>query len=147
MWIDDKTWNQLFELVPRVTAEAMILDEKREVVLVKRDVEPERGKWHIPGGYVRLNEKVKDTVRRRAKEETGLTVEIVDFFKVYDWAEDTRFYYPKGHIVAIAYLCKPLKGKLKKDARFFSYLTKPKIMGFGHEEYLEDLHGAGFLRT
>ena len=70
MWIDDKTWNQLFELVPRVTAEAMILDEKREVVLVKRDVEPERGKWHIPGGYVRLNEKVKDTVRRRAKEET-----------------------------------------------------------------------------
>jgi len=146
MSIDDDTWNRLFKLVPRVTVDAMILNEKGEIVLVKRDVAPERGKWHFPGGYVRLNEKVCDAVRRKAEEETGLTVEVVDFFKVYDSAEGNRFFHPLGHIIALAYLCKSFWGEMKKNVKFFSYSSKPKTIGFGHEDYLDDLHSAGFLR-
>jgi len=146
MWIDDKTWNQLFGLVPRVTVEAMIFNKKGEVLLVERDMEPEKGKWHFPGAYVRLNEKVRDAVKRAAREEVGLTVDIVDFFKIYDYAENSRLHHPKGHIIAISYICKSLQGELKRNARFFSYSSKPKIMGFGHEAYLEDLRLEGFLK-
>lgn len=145
MWIDDKTWNQLFRLVPRVTVEVIILNKKREVLLVKRDVEPEKGKWHFPGSYVRLNEKIRDTVKRTTEEETGLSIDTADFFKVYDYAEDSRLYHPKGHIIAIAYLCKASQGKLRSNAKFFSLSDKPKVMGFGHKAYLEDLHCAGLF--
>jgi len=140
MWIDDKTWIELFKLVPRVTVEAMILNEKGEVLLVKRDVEPYKGKWHFPGGYVRVHEKLEDAVKRKAKEETGLTVEVVDFFRVYDYADNSRLHHPQGRIISIAYLCKPLQGKLKNNVNFFSFSNSPKKLGFGQEVYLEDLH-------
>jgi len=62
---------------PIVGAGALIVHGKK-LVLVKRGVQPGKGKWSIPGGAVELGENVRDAVRREVKEETGLDIEMVE---------------------------------------------------------------------
>src|SRR6185295_1862466 len=44
------------------------------VVLLKRSIEPSRGKWVFPGGFVDRGEPVPDAAVRETFEEVGLRV-------------------------------------------------------------------------
>ncbi len=52
----------------------LIKDEK--ILLLKRNVEPFRGFWHVIGGHVEENETLAAALRREFKEETDLDVHI-----------------------------------------------------------------------
>ena len=58
---------------PKVGVGVLVVKEKK-VLLVRRAVDPERGKWSIPAGYLDRGEDPKATAVREAKEETGLDV-------------------------------------------------------------------------
>jgi 8-oxo-dGTP diphosphatase len=47
-------------------------DAALEVLLIKRGIPPFKGKWALPGGFVRLDETVDAAARRELSEETGL---------------------------------------------------------------------------
>jgi ADP-ribose pyrophosphatase YjhB (NUDIX family) len=58
-----------------------VLVKNGKILLLKRNVEPFKGCWHVVGGHVEENESLKATVKREFKEETGLDVmvgEIID---------------------------------------------------------------------
>ncbi|SJM66072.1 NUDIX domain-containing protein [Gulosibacter sp. 10] len=57
-------------------ASAIILDDRRRVLLVLRGHEPERGRWSVPGGRCEPGETFAEAAAREALEETGLHVEI-----------------------------------------------------------------------
>jgi len=59
------------------TSIALIKDKK--ILLAKRAVEPEKGKWDILGGFVEPGESVETGVIREMKEETGLEVKIDEY--------------------------------------------------------------------
>lgn len=54
-----------------------------KVLLVRRAMEPELGKWSIPAGYLDRGEDPKETAVREAQEETGLKVVIEGLVDVY----------------------------------------------------------------
>ncbi|MFQ5435657.1 MAG: NUDIX domain-containing protein [Anaerolineae bacterium] len=54
-----------------------------KVLLVRRRMKPERGKWSIPAGFLDYGEDPQVTAVREALEETGLTVEIEGVVDVY----------------------------------------------------------------
>ncbi len=56
---------------PIIGVGAVIVEGGR-VLLVRRDTEPLRGEWSVPGGMLELGEKLRDGVRREALEETGV---------------------------------------------------------------------------
>ena len=56
---------------PKV-ATAMILVRGERVLMVRRDTEPGRGLWSLPGGYVDRGEVVEEASVREVWEETGL---------------------------------------------------------------------------
>jgi 8-oxo-dGTP diphosphatase len=58
-----------------------ILDGK--VLLAKRAQDPFKGSIDIIGGFLHDGEKPEDGARREAKEETGLTIEIVELLGIY----------------------------------------------------------------
>ena len=69
-------------LDPKVAAVALVVDGDG-LVMVKRGVEPQYGKWAFPSGYVDRGEVVEAAAVREVKEETGLDVALDRLIGVY----------------------------------------------------------------
>jgi len=61
------------------TVGALCEDEQGRLMLVRRAVEPQKGKWDTPGGFLEEGERPLDGLRRELLEETGLDVEPGEF--------------------------------------------------------------------
>ncbi len=113
----------------------VVIKAEEGIVLSKREIEPDRGKWHIPGGTVLFGEKVGDAAKRVALEETGLTIDITDSIGILEYGEIANH----GHAISIVYLARPVKGKLRgssqgRTVRYFK--NAPKNMIKLHRELL-----------
>jgi ADP-ribose pyrophosphatase YjhB (NUDIX family) len=62
------------------TVGALCEDELGRLMLVRRAIEPRKGKWDTPGGFLDEGEAPLDGLRRELREETGLEVEPDEFF-------------------------------------------------------------------
>lgn len=62
---------------------AVIIRKNREILLVKRKVNPQKGKWCLPGGYVEIGETPEQCCLRELKEETNLEGGIERLVGVY----------------------------------------------------------------
>jgi mutator protein MutT len=119
-----------------ISVDALVVRDN-EILLIKRGVEPDKGKWGTPGGYVGWDESAEEAVVRELKEETGLVAESVEFLTVSSS--------PKRHpqqVITIAYRVKvgqsnPQKGDDADDVRWFPLDAVPKPLAFDHEHAIE----------
>ena len=58
-----------------------ILERDGRVLLARRALEPRRGHWDLPGGFLDETEEPLDGLRREFREETGLDVEPVELLR------------------------------------------------------------------
>jgi len=66
-----------------VSAAAIVLNEKREILLIKG---PLRG-WEMPGGQVEEGESLAQAAVRETKEESGVDIEIIRFCGIFQNVE------------------------------------------------------------
>jgi 8-oxo-dGTP diphosphatase len=87
-----------------VTVDVIVLtidDGKLKVLLVERGEEPYKGRWAIPGGFVREHESLQDAAERELFEETAIDVAShLEQFHAY--GEPDRD--PRLRVVTVAYL-------------------------------------------
>lgn len=57
---------------PLPVAASIVLNQRREVLLVKRRNEPHKGQWCLPMGFAEMHETIADAAARELKEETGV---------------------------------------------------------------------------
>ena len=129
--LSEEDFHRIYQKVPRVTVDIAIKD-KRGVLLIKRSIKPDIGKWHLPGGTVGYKEKLVDAVKREAREESGLQIRIKKFLGMVElmkWKEPGY-----GHIIDFVFLAEPIRGKLKgnvkkagKILKFFKKLPENMI--------------------
>ena len=62
----------------------VIVFREKEVLLVKRNKDPNRGYWSIPGGKQMLGETVEEAAQRELVEETGIKVDSLLLVDVVD---------------------------------------------------------------
>lgn len=72
--LTQQEFDSIYAKVPRLTVEIIIKNDKGGVYLTKRNIEPCKGLWHLPGGTVRFGEPLTDAVKRIAKRELGIAV-------------------------------------------------------------------------
>ena len=96
---------------PLVGVGALILRRGR-ILLAQRGKEPLKGWWSLPGGALELGESLEDAVRREVLEETGLEVECVKLFEVFERIMRDAEGAPEYHWILIDYLCRVTGGKL-----------------------------------
>jgi ADP-ribose pyrophosphatase YjhB (NUDIX family) len=76
----------VFYLNPKVVA-ATIPEQDGRVLLTRRSIQPGRGLWTFPGGFVDFGESVTDAAIRETLEETGLGVELTGLHNVFTYAD------------------------------------------------------------
>lgn len=73
-------------LNPQVVAGAVPCD-RGKILLLRRGIEPARGAWTFPAGFVELGETVAEAAVRETKEETGVEIEVRGLLGVYSYSE------------------------------------------------------------
>lgn len=88
---------------PSVTTDCVIFgfdgQEGLKVLLVERGIEPFKGKWAFPGGFLRIDESAEQGALRELREETGLTGAYIKQFHTF--SEPDRD--PRERVITIAY--------------------------------------------
>jgi ADP-ribose pyrophosphatase YjhB (NUDIX family) len=61
----------------------IIENENGEILLTKRKIEPGKGSWDIPGGFIQPNETLEEGAKRELREELGIEIEIDKYIGTY----------------------------------------------------------------
>jgi len=93
----------IFYQDPKLVA-CTIVEIDNKIVLLKRGVEPEKGKWVMPGGYVDRGEEVEAAAVRETSEECGIQVRIKKLMGIYS--------YPEQIEAVVVYVSEHLSGEL-----------------------------------
>jgi ADP-ribose pyrophosphatase YjhB (NUDIX family) len=111
---------------PKVGVGVAVVEDGR-LLLVRRSVDPGRGKWSLPAGFVDQGEDPQATAAREALEETGLVVAVGRVLDVFFNPPDGG-----GASIFILYQAERLDGELQAgddadDARFFALDQLPDL--------------------
>jgi 8-oxo-dGTP diphosphatase len=90
-----------------------IIFEGDAVLLVERAGEPLKGWWSIPGGLVETGETLEAATQREVREETGLLVEVVSRFDLFERIMRDAEGRAEYHYVLVDYICRVTGGALQ----------------------------------
>ncbi|OAI57355.1 NUDIX hydrolase [Verrucomicrobiaceae bacterium SCGC AG-212-N21] len=110
-----------------------------QVLLIRRGLEPFKGKWALPGGFVRVEETLDEAARRELEEETGLKNVFLE--QLYSFGAVKRD--PRERVVSVAYyaLVKSTDHVTAAstdaaDAQWF-VVSKQPALAFDHADILD----------
>jgi 8-oxo-dGTP diphosphatase len=75
--------NREFPEWPLVGVGGVVIEQNR-ALLVRRARQPALGEWTIPGGLLEVGETLSAAVERELREETGLTVRVVELIEALE---------------------------------------------------------------
>jgi len=70
--------------VPAIGVGSIVFNDKRQVLMIRRNQPPAMGLWSVPGGKLEAGESLADACQREVKEETGLDVEVSNIVAVVE---------------------------------------------------------------
>lgn len=113
---------------PKVGVGVLVIHQGR-ILLVKRGMMPEKGKWSIPAGFLDYGEDPQRTAEREVLEETNLQVKIYELVDIY---HNRQAITNGGASLFILYRADLLGGNLKagddaSEAGFFEPDDLPEL--------------------
>ncbi|MBP5676662.1 MAG: NUDIX hydrolase [Bacteroidales bacterium] len=132
-------WQYKYEHMA-VTTDCVIFayeDRTLKVLLVRRGLEPYKGDWAFPGGFLKTSETAREGALRELKEETTLETSAIRELGVFSDVDRD----PRERVITIAYyaLIKPSEvvgGDDAEEARWFPVSELPTL-AFDHRKIFE----------
>ena len=126
---------------PAVTADCVVItkEEQPKVLLIQRGIDPYKGCWAFPGGFMNMDETTEQCAIRELEEETGLRVSDVHQIGAYSKVDRD----PRGRTITVAYLAiidEPVQVTGQDDAanaEWFPLSALPEL-AFDHAEIMRD---------
>jgi len=128
---------------PAVAVDALVFTiqgDQLQVALIQRGIEPFKGCWALPGGFVRPGEALEEAVKRELQEEVG--ADGVYLEQLYTFGDPERD--PRGRVISVAYFALVAADNLRDlkastdavDARWFPLHDLPTL-AFDHRRILD----------
>ena len=124
---------------PSVTADCVIFGfdgVSIKMLLIQRGIEPFKGKWAFPGGFMKIDETAEECAKRELEEETGLkNASIEQFYTFSDVNRD-----PRERVITVAHYALVRLSDIKggddaASARWFAMDEVPSL-AFDHDRIL-----------
>lgn len=117
---------------PAVAVNAIVEDNNR-ILLVRRQIDPFKNMWSLPGGFVEHDETAEDALVREVEEESGLRIKVKHILNSY--SDPLRS--PEKRVIAICYVAYVIRGSLRpsnesSEVRFFTRQQLPSELAFDH---------------
>ncbi len=124
---------------PAVTADCVIFGfdgVSIKVLLIQRAIDPYKGKWALPGGFMNIDESAEECARRELEEETGLrTASVEQFYTFTDVMRD-----PRERVITVAHYALVRLAEVKggDDAAKAQWFVQSEIpsLAFDHDRIL-----------
>ncbi len=126
---------------PAVTTDIVIFtvrDAKLNLLLIKRGMDPFKGSWALPGGFVRMEESLDECAKRELEEEAGLSGVYLE--QLYTFGKPDRD--PRERVISVAYYTLTPSENMElsagtdaEEAQWFPVEKLPEL-GFDHQEII-----------
>jgi 8-oxo-dGTP diphosphatase len=127
---------------PALTVDCVVFgfdDGALKILLIRRGLEPFKGRWALPGGFVRVEEEIDAAARRELAEEAGVSGVYLE--QLYTFGGLHRD--PRERVVSVAYYAlvrqedmSPAAATDADEAKWFE-LAKVPSLAFDHAQILE----------
>lgn len=125
---------------PAVTTDCVIfgydVKDGLSVLLIRRGLDPYKGSWAFPGGFIRMDEDAETGARRELNEETGLDSVYVEEFGCFSEVDRD----PRERVITIAFYALVRKADVKggDDAEAANWFPLDRIppLAFDHDRIL-----------
>lgn len=113
-------------------------EEELKILLIKRNFEPEKGKWSLMGGFLHLEETLKEAADRVLDTFTGLKNVFLEQLKTFSVVDRD----PVERTISVAYYAlvniQNLEKEVSKEysATWFEISKKPKLI-FDHDQMVD----------
>jgi len=124
---------------PLPASTALVLDGQGRLLLGKRAVDPARGAWCLPGGFVEMGEPMDRAALRELEEETGLAGSVLSFLGCF--FQESAFY---GSIIIFGYRVAASCGALRagddmEELDWFALDSLPPVAFDAHRRLIDKL--------
>lgn len=138
MIVSDEEYRRILSVMPVVCIDCLVVNEQGEYLLVKRQNEPLKGQYWVPGGRLHKNERLTDAVHRKMRQEIGVDVNIIknvgffeEFFPISREGADGG-----AHMISIIFKVTPRSYDIRLDDQsgewgWFKELP-PRFGQYGH---------------
>lgn len=119
--------DQIFYANPLPVASSVVVNEKREVLLVLRDRDPQADMWGLPSGFAELDETIEEAALRELAEETGIQGEVLRLLDTRSLVNEIY-----GDLIWVTYEVQQTGGKLEagddaREAAFIGFDELPPL--------------------
>ncbi len=124
---------------PKPSVALLCRNERGEILLAKRNCDPGKGRWCLPGGFIEMGESVQQAAVREFREETGLQGELL---RVVDVASKINGFY--GDVVVIAFEMRPIGGTMAAgddaaEVAWFAPDSLPDLAFRSHAQFIRTI--------
>jgi 8-oxo-dGTP diphosphatase len=124
---------------PAVTTDAILIANRKSVLLIERGREPFKGKWALPGGFVDMDEELETACQRELEEETGIKPDGLKQFKAFGGVNRD----PRHRTISVVFFAllneepQPMAGDDAAKAKWFALDQLPEL-AFDHRLILDE---------
>ncbi len=121
------------KIVQKIVVAAVIVNKKNKVLILQRNKDEDifPNMWELPSGKREFLESSETCLKKEVKEETGLEIEIIIPFSVFEYRiEKPKEIRDTTQINFLAKAANSKKVKLSKEHQSFAWIDKEEINSY-----------------